>query len=980
MKRNNLILGTVGVVATAALISVSPWKTTDSEGTYTMETFSALTKKSGNEAQEWLDRRYRDPETGMRISDKKLRHIDATMKQMPKSRSATFIEQGPDNIGGRTRAIQVDVTNNDIIWAGGVSGGLFKSMNGANTWEQVVSYDVLCSPFISSMCQFTDGTLFVATGSNDENWLGDGVWYTQDQGASWQVVPGTDGFIRVTEVVAPENGTTLWLTSPDGLKKWNMGDASLTDVDLGTGNSPCRALACSPNGKIFVVAMGSNVTYVSTDFGATFVDRSGLSANGGVPFGAPRIEYTITQSPDASGNYSLYAVRTGSNLLGMNVSRDSGTTWEEFVGTSGSPSNLDIYRNQGTYNSAVTITPQNSNKIIIGGIDLWKWEQTSSSGAPVTGGFEKLSEWFLAPTSDKYVHADNHEFKWDGNRLYIGNDGGIGVSDDPEDSFYPANRGYNITQFYSVAYDRSGSVLGGTQDNGCLYNDHSLSTWLEFVQVSGGDGFQTEISFYNPNIMFTSNQYGNGLRSTDGGLTVQQFVPDTIPIAYDAFGTDESPQHPFHTHIFLAEHYDLNSRDSVTYFPDANYAVGETLLIPSAATGDSIEYTLTEALYFDDTVNYDPALSVNETGIVDSITGQNIFIDLYTWAHVGTSGSGLVPPIVGDSLVVTYDNGIVDTLVTEAVFSYIHYYATNSAGGIVHDMGIDSVVYNLAWNSARIQDPYQSWYFAYTDVNGGELWGTRNALRLSTQDQQWGIIAQGVGSIGTGSNQHGKLDIEFSKDLNHIYISRGATTILRLDGLGDQYISDPNFEQNAFYKDGVAPLATTTTTFNAGGVSEGIGLNPSDPDDLIIFTGVGTNNIRRSLNATSAAPTTSAVGSIAGAGSPITYDGIIDREDDQVLVVGTSHGVFVSEDGGSTWEDGSIGFCGTPVFEVRQSWRTWDEGNFRPGEIYLGTYGRGIWSSSSYLSTGDISGGSGSGTPIDEFDTNLLPYPNPTTA
>jgi hypothetical protein len=976
MKRNNLILGSVGVVATAALIAVSPWKSTDSEGTYTKEAFTALTNKSADDARQWLDRRYLDPETGERISNKKLRQIDAAIKQMPKSRAVTFIEQGPDNIGGRTRAIQVDVTDNNIIWAGGVSGGLFKSVNAANTWERVDSYEALCSPNISSMCQFTDGTLFVATGSNDEGWSGDGVWYTQDQGLSWTLVPGTDNFSsgRVTEVVAPENGTTLWLTSPNGLKKWTMGDVALTDVTVQSGG--CNALQCSPNGQIFVVAMASNKTYVSVDGGATFTDKSGPSANGLVPNGAGRIEYAISPTADASGNYSIYAVRTNSNLQGMNVSHDSGATWEQFVGSSGTPSNLDIYRNQGTYNSAVTVTPQNSKKILIGGIDVWKWEQTSTGSAPVAGGFEKLSEWFLQPTSSKYVHADNHEFKWDGTRLYIGNDGGIGVSDDPEDEFYPANRGYNVTQFYGIAFDRNGAVLGGSQDNGSLYNDHSLSTWLEFVEVSGGDGFQCEISFYNPNIMFTTSQFGNGLRSTDGGQTVESFIPNPLPGGYDPFGTDGSPNHPFHTKIYMAEHYDLNSEDSVLFIPDANYASGETILVPSAATGDSIEYTLTSPLYYDDTVDYNPALSVTETSIVDEISGQNVFLDLYTWNHVGTSGSGLVPPLVGDTILVDYGNGISDTMVVESLGSYTHYYADNPAGG-AYDMGIDSVIYNLAWNNVTVQDPYQSWYFMYVNANGGELWGTRNALRLSAQDEQWGIVAQGIG----GGNFN-TVDVEFSRDLNNIYISSGGSVVTRLDGLGSVYTSSATFAEDAFYRDSsgttLAPNATSVTTFNPGGTVEGICVNPADANDVVVLTGFGSNNIKRSLNATGGSPTFTNVGSIPG--NPGTYDAIIDREDDQILVVGTSHGVFVTEDGGTTWEDGSIGFCGTPVYEVRQSWRSWDEGNFRPGEIYIGTFGRGIWSTSSYLSTNENISDGNNGTSIEEFDTNLFPYPNPTTA
>ena len=62
---------------------------------------------------------------------------------------------------------------------------------------------------------------------------------------------------------------------------------------------------------------------------------------------------------------------------------------------------------------------------------------------------------------------------------------------------------------------------------------------------------------------------------------------------------------------------------------------------------------------------------------------------------------------------------------------------------------------------------------------------------------------------------------------------------------------------------------------------------------------------------------------------------LIERDDPSIIVVGTSSGVFVSEDGGSNWVSASEGFEGTPVYEVRQSWRSFEEGNGRPGEIYL---------------------------------------------
>jgi hypothetical protein len=114
---------------------------------------------------------------------------------------------------------------------------------------------------------------------------------------------------------------------------------------------------------------------------------------------------------------------------------------------------------------------------------------------------------------------------------------------------------------------------------------------------------------------------------------------------------------------------------------------------------------------------------------------------------------------------------------------------------------------------------------------------------------------------------------------------------------------------------------------------------------------------------------------VAGVAS---YDGIIDAVDSDVLVLGTSNGVVISQDGGVTFTNSSAGFEGTPVYEVRQSWRTWQEGNGRPGEIYIGTFGRGIWSSTTFLGVDE------SQTELnkkDVFKFNLVPNPtNSSTA
>ena len=49
-----------------------------------------------------------------------------------------YIFQGPENLGGRTRSLQYDVryngTTNQILIAGGVSGGIYKSIDNGATW------------------------------------------------------------------------------------------------------------------------------------------------------------------------------------------------------------------------------------------------------------------------------------------------------------------------------------------------------------------------------------------------------------------------------------------------------------------------------------------------------------------------------------------------------------------------------------------------------------------------------------------------------------------------------------------------------------------------------------------------------------------------------------------------------------------------------------------------------------------------------
>jgi hypothetical protein len=958
MKKNTLLIGGIGIATIAASLLFANSFNSDTEAKYSMNRESLGTEQNIDDLKKWLNSTMRDVETGEVITPSRLNQVMENYRNnQVKNLTVDWIEHGPDNVGGRTRAILVEHENQNIIWSGGVSGGLYKSTTDANVWFRVDNFPG--NQFISSIEQDAGGNVYVATGSFDEPFSGNGLYVTPDGGATWELVPGTGNETVISRVAATDASSTIYFTTPSGLKTYTYG-GTVENVTSYGGNGS-KTLAYSMDGQVLVVAANNNATYVSTDWGQTFDNVSGNGPGELSQSGYSRIEYAISSAKN-DGTYSIYAATTAANNAGQWISLDNGQTWTEHTPATGANITNGVidYRDQGGWNNTVAFDPTDPERVIVGGIDLHEWKQQINN--PPSGSWNKISIWFVSQSSPLYAHADQHELKWDKNgKLYIGNDGGIGVSLDKGETFYPANRGYNITQFYHVAYDRNGSVLGGTQDNGCLYNDHTNSTYQEFKEVSGGDGFSTEISFFNPDVFFTSSQYNSFNRTADGGQNVNPFVPN-LP-GYPASG-EANGIYPFATAFHFAEYFDESSEDSVIFVPRNNFEIGDTVKVPSFATGDTILYPTPEALYFDDTLFYDPTLTTTEYEVVDELTG-----DVYDLGENDftpfASASQNYPPAVGDTLEVFVPNGP-DTIVVESSTAYNFYYGSNAGAQDTLALGRDTLQLSVAWDTITVQDPFQSWFVFYTGQNGGEIWGTRDAARFSAANPKWVRLVDGIGNGFTGSNQAPSLDFCWSEDLNHMFVTSG-NGIYRVDGLGSAYSTDDDFEEMVDIDQG----ATATDIVQvASGSVQGIGINKNNPDDLVYTQGFN-GSVRRSSNATSASPSFTNVGSQGG---PAFYDIIIDREDSDILFASTFNGISVSEDGGATWIDVTPqSVVGTPCHEIRQSWRSWEEGNYRPGEIYVATYGRGIWSTDAVLSTSS----NAPAPTIKESNISLEVYPNP---
>ncbi|MCB0429519.1 MAG: T9SS type A sorting domain-containing protein [Flavobacteriales bacterium] len=449
-------------------------------------------------------------------------------------------ELGPDNVGGRTRAILVDKNNSSKVYAGSVSGGLWYSTSGGGSWQQ--HPDVATNLAVASIIQAANGDIYVGTGEGmyynsgqgTGGIVGGGVYKSTDGGSSFTLISSTVpapnsnsvDWASVNRLAAdPSNSNRIYAATNRGLRVTDDGGTNwFNPIYIGSSTTAdtksSSDVEVTSDGTVFAVVGG--IVHKSTSGNDnTFTNL--MTSGSGLPTGIGRIELAVAPSDP---NYVYAAAGTSSGVL-YNVYRstDKGNTFNSIVidnnGSVGSNDFFEPYNGQAGYDNALAVFPNDKNKVILGGVELWTWEEGT--------GWVQIGSEFKSPYNPYYVHADKHEFRFDpnnGSTLYIGCDGGIFKSTDGASTFKAMNKGYSVTQYYSVAYQLSGEhVAGGAQDNGTtLINTQTLIPGLNSLKsgadLYGGDGVYTDFAASLPNAMFAGSQYGNVTRSaaaTKGG-------------------------------------------------------------------------------------------------------------------------------------------------------------------------------------------------------------------------------------------------------------------------------------------------------------------------------------------------------------------------------------------------------------------------------------------------------------------------------
>lgn len=189
-----------------------------------------------------------------------------------------WVERGPNNVGGRTRAIIFDPTDTNsadglTVIAGGVSGGLWKNTNIANagtSWtkmnlpEHLNVQNITVDPNNSNIWYVGTGESYVFGDVN-----GNGVWKSLDAGASWFKVFGTGSVVSTQHVIqrlniiTPSNAGVIgvYATGLPAFGTMNTVPITAPIALVNDGTAPtddaCTAVVGSLTGKIALIRRGS---------------------------------------------------------------------------------------------------------------------------------------------------------------------------------------------------------------------------------------------------------------------------------------------------------------------------------------------------------------------------------------------------------------------------------------------------------------------------------------------------------------------------------------------------------------------------------------------------------------------------------------------------------------------------------------------------------------------------------------------------
>ncbi len=521
--------------------------------------FSSENRENAQDRLEYEFAQLRDPSTNrvpFNIRDREIKFAkniaeeNSLMKNSPnRAKLENWSPRGPYNVGGRTRALAVDLgfngTTNKKIIAGGISGGIFLSEDDGATWTRTTSNASLPSVTCIAQDPTNQSVWYMGTGEMTGNsasasysamYLGQGVFKSTDGGYNWTQLPSTaNGKISALDnyfdyvwnvAVHPQTGAVYVATvgklfkSTDGGGSWIE---LINAVDANGRFSSFSDIAIATNGDVYATFSKNGTTLTNDKYGI-FRSTDGTNFTNISPPLLPADVYRIVVAPAPSNPNTVYiliqansngSVASDHKLFKYSVNSNSWTDLSTSIPNETGAEGNASFSSQGGYDLIVKVKPDDENVVWIGGTNLYR---STDGGVSFTrvGGYNAPDSYALYENS----HSDFHSISFypnNPNAMINGHDGGLSkTTNDLEQpqTWTKINQGYVTSQFYGIAIDpvagHDNFIIGGCQDNGS-WGSQTANYTDSWVSLFSGDGGFAAVG-PNANDFYVSSQNGNVLR------------------------------------------------------------------------------------------------------------------------------------------------------------------------------------------------------------------------------------------------------------------------------------------------------------------------------------------------------------------------------------------------------------------------------------------------------------------------------------
>jgi hypothetical protein len=469
-----------------------------------------------------------------------------------------YVSVGPNNVGGRGRALAFDRRNASIVLTGGVTGGIFRSIDGGANWTFVSGENDIRSATSIAQDPVNPNTWYCGTG---EVWyplsaqdiagtVGYGVYKSTNNGVTWTKLSSTEdgaqhvfngGFDIVNRMVVHPTTGHVYAAVHNRIMKSTDGGASWLTVLGGTagqtaGNGITEIVVASNGSKLFAAFTGSNsdralagVWESTTGNGndwrriAGGVAGQADSVAGWQPYGQwSRVVLALN-----STNTRLFALyKNGKSASGANPQPEadlfradvsSGNsanyTWTNLNAYVPDDPNynrttIDPYTTQfAGYNMSITVKPDNDNILFIGGTVLHRVDLTKTDQAQKFRRIGGYGDGFFPAGTNSFIypnhHPDIHKIVFAPgatDQIYTVSDGGVHrtTTSVMADTVRWEDRNTNLQtlqyQFITIQPDAETDFIMGGTQDNGTQINLNPATEQDHIQIQGGDGASAAIS------------------------------------------------------------------------------------------------------------------------------------------------------------------------------------------------------------------------------------------------------------------------------------------------------------------------------------------------------------------------------------------------------------------------------------------------------------------------------------------------------